>query len=80
MPLYEFHCDDCASDIELLVRRSDESVTCPLCGGTRLHRLVSAPAAPASSSRGLPMTRPMASEAQSCGMPRCCGGGCQLPD
>jgi len=29
MPLYEFHCQDCEKDVELLMQRFDDSPVCP---------------------------------------------------
>ena len=58
VPLYEFTCDDCQSQVELLV--SSASVPkCPDCGGERLTRLLSVIAAPArDSSVGAAADRP----------------------
>lgn len=78
MPIYEYVCSDCRSKFELLVRNS-EQVRCTTCGGTRLEKLLSVPAAHTSSgsssalpiceaSRGGPSRGP-------CGM-----GGCGLPE
>jgi putative FmdB family regulatory protein len=42
MPIYEFHCKDCASDFSSLRQLSQaESVACPNCGATRVSRLLS---------------------------------------
>jgi putative FmdB family regulatory protein len=39
MPIYEFHCDKCGKDSEILVRSSDWSGTkCPHCGSARLDK------------------------------------------
>lgn len=39
MPLYEFHCQACDADSEVLVRSSDWSGTkCPKCGSARLEK------------------------------------------
>lgn len=78
MPLYEFACDGCDQTVELLVRNPSDQPTCPTCGDDKLTKLLSVPAAPAIRSGGaLPVTRsePMG---QSCGAPRCCGGGCDF--
>ena len=40
MPLYEFHCQSCDRNMELLLRISDEPV-CPECGGKHMKRLIS---------------------------------------
>jgi putative FmdB family regulatory protein len=39
MPIYEFHCDACDKDSEILVRSSDwKGTKCPHCGSTRLDK------------------------------------------
>jgi putative FmdB family regulatory protein len=78
MPLYEFACDGCDQTVEVLVRSPSEQPTCPTCGDDKLTKLLSVPAAPAiRSGGGLPVARAEAM-AQSCGAPRCCGGGCDF--
>lgn len=42
MPLYDFHCQQCARTSELLISGSTQPV-CPECGSTALDRLLSAP-------------------------------------
>jgi len=44
MPLYEFVCQNCSREQELLVR-DEQSQRCESCGSTRLTRLLSVPAA-----------------------------------
>jgi len=75
MPLYEYECPSCEHVVEILVRSQNEVPHCPDCGREELTRLVSAPAAPASANR---QSLPMASPGEACGLPRCCGGGCDL--
>lgn len=76
MPLYEFHCNACGKDSEVLVRSSDwKGAKCPECGSTKLVKKLSVFAAStASSSSGAP--------AMPCGMPPgaggCCGGACGM--
>lgn len=42
MPLYEYHCDACDSDFELMRRVTDESQpTCVECGSGAVRRVVS---------------------------------------
>ncbi|MGD8623812.1 MAG: zinc ribbon domain-containing protein [Anaerolineae bacterium] len=44
MPIYEYRCDDCRRRVSLFFRSfSDvaEAPSCPRCGGTNLHRLIS---------------------------------------
>jgi putative FmdB family regulatory protein len=65
MPIYEFHCEKCERDSEVLVRSSDwKGTECPHCGSTRLTKKLSVFA---SASAG-------ASEAPTCtGTPSSCG-------
>ncbi len=49
MPLYDYLCKKCDQTFELLVMPSTVPA-CTRCGGTRLQRLVSAPAAPGKSA------------------------------
>lgn len=73
MPIYEFHCEKCEKDSEVLVRSSDwKGTKCPHCGSTRLAKKLSVFA---SSDGG------SASEVPACGVKGgggcgcCCGGG-----
>lgn len=63
MPLYEFVCQECRHEQELLVR-SDEQAACEKCGSDHLSKLLSVPAAHAA---GQPGTEPP---------PGGCGTGC----
>ncbi len=79
MPLYEYQCDACQQTVELLVRNQSEQPSCPLCGADRLEKLLSVPASPTvRSGGGLPVASRGESAGESCGAPRCCGGGCQF--
>lgn len=74
MPLYEYECKTCDHTIELLVRNSEEKLVCPECGDSKLEKVFSVPATPSiRAGRGLPV-----SSGESCGAPRCCGGGCNF--
>jgi len=50
MPIYEYHCDDCAKELELLVPNSRAQPDCPHCGGKKLTKLLSTFAAKGDSS------------------------------
>ena len=71
MPIYEYACEACGKQFELLVR-SGEAPACTSCGGQRLVRQLSLPAAPASAT-SLPVAAP------SWGGP-CGRGGCGRPE
>jgi putative FmdB family regulatory protein len=45
MPLYEYACEDCGRESELLVTASSQPV-CPKCGSQKLSKLLSIVAAP----------------------------------
>jgi putative FmdB family regulatory protein len=41
MPIYEYECEDCGKQCELIQKFDDEPLTvCPVCGG-HLHKLIS---------------------------------------
>ena len=74
MPIYEFHCDNCEQDSEILVRSSRwKGTKCPHCGSAKLSKKLSVFAASAAASP--------ASAAPACdgrgggGCGCCCGGG-----
>jgi putative FmdB family regulatory protein len=46
MPLYEYMCQECESQAELLVQGSEQP-ECPKCGSAKLTKLLSVVAAPA---------------------------------
>jgi len=65
MPIYEFHCDDCRRDSEVLVRSADwKGTKCPHCGSQKLNKKLSVFA----SSGGVEESGPACS-----GTPRSCG-------
>lgn len=44
MPIYEYTCEDCFHDFEIMQKVSEEPVkACPSCGKERVKKLVSAP-------------------------------------
>ncbi|MBL9094159.1 MAG: zinc ribbon domain-containing protein [Planctomycetaceae bacterium] len=75
MPLYEYHCEACDANVEVLVRNSAEKPECPECASAKLTKLLSVPAghvAGGSSASALPMMPP-----GGCGKPQCGMGGCE---
>jgi putative FmdB family regulatory protein len=73
MPIYEYTCRKCDQDFELLVR-AEEEPACPSCGGQKLDKRFSVPAAhsaggPSAGGNSLPFA--------GCGRPECGPGGCQ---
>lgn len=49
MPLFDFHCKQCDSHFEVLMRGSDTPV-CPECGSANVEKMVSLPAAPSKTA------------------------------
>jgi len=70
MPIYEYTCQDCGSEFELLIRGSEKPV-CPSCGRQRLTKSLSVPAAHTAGSR-----EPQCPARGACGMDRCPSDGC----
>jgi putative FmdB family regulatory protein len=75
MPIYEYVCDDCREEFEVLLR-GQEQPACPSCGGQHLEKQWSVPAAHAGRSQDLPICN--APPQQTCGLPQCGMGGCQM--
>lgn len=44
MPLYEYVCESCCNDFEMLMRMSDPKPACPECGASDVKKKVSAAA------------------------------------
>jgi putative FmdB family regulatory protein len=68
MPLYEYHCADCDTNFELLVREQT-TLACPACHGTHLEKQLSVFAVGANGAAAT--TRAAAPSAcGACGDPR----------
>jgi putative FmdB family regulatory protein len=69
MPIYEYACQDCGREFEMLVR-ADTVPDCPQCHSTQLHKQLSVFATAASESAAAPAPAPaMAGPCGSCGHP-----------
>ena len=65
MPIYEFHCENCGRDSEVLVRSVKwEGTECPQCGSTRLAKKLSVFASSTAGEGAQP---------ECSGQPRSCG-------
>lgn len=53
MPIYEYQCEDCGAEFELLVR-SDTRLECPTCESTNLEKQLSVFATEKSSGAAAP--------------------------
>jgi len=74
MPIYEFHCEKCGKDNEVLVRSSDwKGTLCPSCGSTRLQKKLSVFASSTASTSGGDSAPACSLGGGGCGS--CCGGG-----
>lgn len=74
MPIYEYECKTCEHTVEVLVRSAADKPSCPSCGDAELEKVLSVPSSPSIRESGsLPVSR-----GESCGAPRCCGGGCNF--
>jgi putative FmdB family regulatory protein len=70
MPIYEFHCEKCERDSEILVRSSDwKGTACPHCGSKKLSKKFSTFASAGAGSNDGPACG-------SSGGGGCCGGHC----
>jgi len=68
MPIYEFHCEQCTRDSEILVRSSDwKGTECPHCGSKKLSKKFSVFASANAGGNETPSGN---------GGGHCCGGGC----
>lgn len=74
MPLYEFHCNHCGKDSEILVRSSNwKGTECPACHSTKLVKKLSVFAASVKEQGGSAgACAPCGQHVHSGG---CCGGG-----
>ncbi|MFK7736858.1 MAG: zinc ribbon domain-containing protein [Pirellulaceae bacterium] len=70
MPIYEYLCKKCESDVEILLRNSDEKPECPECGSKRLEKQLSVAASPATQGQ-LPTAM---GESENCGRSQCQSG------
>jgi putative FmdB family regulatory protein len=69
MPIFEYACEKCQAEFELLIRHGDKP-TCPECGAAQLEKRLSVPAAHAASSH-LPISAPPPCGMGGCGRPKC---------
>lgn len=71
MPIYEFHCEQCGRDSELLVRSADwKGSKCPHCGSVKLDKKFSIFASAGAGTGESPAAKKPRSGGHGC------GGGC----
>lgn len=71
MPLYEYRCQECKKDVELLLQRYDDAPICPECGSKRMIKLLSVIGSPVTGDSG---SQRSTSEDETCGRPQCARG------
>jgi putative FmdB family regulatory protein len=72
MPIYEFHCEKCERDSEILVRSADwRGTKCPHCGSTKLDKKFST-----FASTGGASDSPACESGGGRRGGGCCGGSC----
>ena len=74
MPIYEYVCDNCSEAFERIVRRSDQEIDCPKCGGFAVTRQVSAFAFKSGSK--FTSSSAKANSCSGCGSSGSCSGHC----
>lgn len=59
MPIFEYACSSCQKQFDCLMRNAadEKDVTCPDCGGNKLEKLFSVPAAPRAAAALQPVSR-----------------------
>jgi putative FmdB family regulatory protein len=77
VPIFEYQCRQCNHEFEILLR-GEEKPRCPTCGGAKLDKLLSVPAAHTSSSSGSELPICGAPGPDACGMGQCGSGSCPL--
>jgi putative FmdB family regulatory protein len=71
MPIYEFHCEKCEQDSEILVRSQDSTEPkCPHCGSTRLAKKFSTFASATAGATPEPAPVACATKPSGCGCGR----------
>jgi putative FmdB family regulatory protein len=74
MPIYEYTCDKCDREFELLIRTDSDKPLCPECGTTKVIKRLSVPAAHTAASSSLNICD--TPKSGGCGLPQCGGGQC----
>ena len=71
MPIYEFHCEKCEQDSEILIRSNDwKGNKCPHCGSTKLAKKFSTFASATAGATAAPAPASCATKPGGCGCGR----------
>lgn len=73
MPIYEYNCQECDEEFELLLRSADEEPRCPKCNTTAVERLLSV-----FSARATAKMPPCEGSLPRCSESRCRSGACPM--
>jgi len=71
MPLYEYRCEECRKECELLVKNMDSRPECPECGSRKMSKLLSVIGAPVVDGGRSSSAR---ESAETCGRSECARG------
>lgn len=79
MPLYEYRCEACEKESELLVKGVESRPKCPECGSTRMKKLLSVIGSPVigDARGGNARESDVRGGGETCGRPQC-GSGCMF--
>jgi len=55
MPIFEYACKSCGKEFEALVRKNQDTPSCPKCKSEDLEKLISTPAIQSETTHGLAM-------------------------
>lgn len=76
MPLFEFLCQDCGKQAEIIVFNLDEQPKCPACGNSNLKKLLSAHSSfSGDTAKGVPGPKDTTCCGSSPGHAGCAGPG-----
>ncbi len=77
MPIYEYRCATCGSQVDVLVRSRNTTPVCPECGSLLTDKLLSTPHVVSSESRRQ-AGHTCCGREERCGAPPCSSGsGCR---
>ncbi len=77
MPLYEYECKECKTQVEILVNSQSATPDCPHCGSKKLSKLLSVIGSPVVSNGSRP-SKSREIEPGQCGRSQCASGGCMF--
>lgn len=73
MPLYEYRCQECKKESEILVQSLNAKPDCPKCGSKKLEKLLSVIGSPVVNGASRSNTSSAANQ-ETCGRSQCARG------